>query len=148
MQAIREWLDLNPGKRDALLNRNASYVFFKLLDGPGPIGAFGVPLTAGRSLAVDPSYVPLGAVLWIDLEAPPAAGEAGSGRIQRLATAQDTGGAIKGVIRGDLFWGHGERAGALAGGMKSKGRIYLLLPREVDPIRSDDDSTKDRWGKD
>ena len=97
-----------------------------LVDAPeaGPIGAQGVPLTPGRSLAVDRRYIPLGLPVWLDTTWPSEPDRP----LRRLLVAQDAGGAIKGVVRGDFFWGFGEPALAYAGKMKSRGRYYLLLP--------------------
>jgi membrane-bound lytic murein transglycosylase A len=102
---------------------NGSYVFFRLIDGDGPIGAQGVPLSPGRSMAVDPTFVPYGVPLWIDTT------DSGGASLRRLVVAQDTGTAIKGPIRGDLFCGSGEEAGAFAGSMRQPGRWFLLLPK-------------------
>jgi len=94
------------------------------------VGAQGVPLTARRSLAVDPDFVPLGAPLWLETRVPaPDSGDPEPFR--RLMVAQDTGKAIQGAIRGDVFFGHGEAALARAGRMKHRGRTWLLLPRRV-----------------
>lgn len=126
MQAIREWLESHPDQADEIMNTNASYVFFQPLEQrEGPMGGEGVALTAGRSLAVDRSLLSYGLPLWTDIEAPVA----GTAKIQRLMIAQDTGGAIRGPVRGDVFWGHGDRAEAIAGPMKSKGRYWVLLPK-------------------
>ncbi|MGE0718131.1 MAG: murein transglycosylase A [Alphaproteobacteria bacterium] len=132
MPAIRQWLAAHPDKARALLDENPSYVFFRQLQGDGPIGAQGVALTAGRSLAVDPSFVPYGVPLWLDAEDPidPAR------RVRRLMVAQDTGGAIRGPVRGDVFWGFGPEAAERAGRMKSRGGYWLLLPKEVVPPTS------------
>jgi membrane-bound lytic murein transglycosylase A len=127
MQTIRAWLAANPGEAAALMAVNPSYVFFRELTGEGPIGAEGVPLTPGRSLAVDRRFVPLGVPVWLDAEHPLRPGE----RLRRLMLAQDTGGAITGPVRGDFFWGSGEEAAAAAGVMKSAGEYYLLLPRGI-----------------
>lgn len=124
MPAIAAWLRANPGEAAGLINENPRYIFFRLVDGDGPIGAQGVALTPGRSMAVDPAHVPLGVPLWLD--APGPDGEA----LRRLVLAQDTGAAIKGPIRGDFFWGHGGAAFDKAGRMKSRGGYALLLPRE------------------
>lgn len=94
----------------------------------GPPGAAGVSLTPGRSLAVDLDFYPLGVPLWLDAEAP---ADTTGARIQRLMVAQDTGGAIRGPVRGDVFWGAGAAAAENAGRMNSEGRLYLLLPRPV-----------------
>jgi membrane-bound lytic murein transglycosylase A len=125
MQTIRAWLTSHPDQRVSELALNQSYVFFRELHGDGPIGAEGVALTPGRSLAVDPGFMPLGVPLWLDLD------DAALGRIRRLVVAQDTGGAITGPVRGDLFWGFGPDAADHAGSMKAKGGYYLLLPRVV-----------------
>jgi membrane-bound lytic murein transglycosylase A len=127
MQTIRGWLAAHPDKAAALMDENPSYVFFREMAGDGPLGAQGVVLTAGRSLAVDRAFLPLGVPLWLDLE---DAAE-GNGRLRRLVVAQDTGGAIRGPVRGDVFWGFGPEAAERAGMMKDRGTYYLLLPREV-----------------
>ncbi len=129
MQSIRAWLKANPGEAQALMNANPSYVFFRPLGGEGPEGAQGVVLTPGRSLAVDRNFVPYGVPVWLDAEDPldPAA------RVSRLMVAQDTGGAIRGPVRGDVFWGHGADAEERAGRMRSRGTYWLLLPRTVAP---------------
>lgn len=124
LQSIRAWLESNPREADAVMNTNKSYVFFHELKGAGPLGAEGVALTAGRSLAVDRTLLSYGVPIWLDAE-PPKAGEPS---IQRLMIAQDTGGAIQSPVRGDVFWGYGPEAEALAGAMKSEGRYWVLLP--------------------
>jgi membrane-bound lytic murein transglycosylase A len=135
MQAVRDWLRANPGQAAALMQKNPRYIFFREIDGPaatapGPVGAQGVSLTPMRSLAVDTGLLPLGAPIWLDTVWPPGAPQAGA-PLRRLMIAQDTGGAIKGAVRGDFFWGTGEAALDLAGAMKEKGRYYLLLPKTV-----------------
>jgi membrane-bound lytic murein transglycosylase A len=125
MQAIREWLAANPAEAVEIMNTNRSYVFFRTLEKEGPEGGEGVVLTPERSLAVDHSKIPYGVPVWVDI-APPMEG---AEKLNRLMIAQDTGGAIRGAVRGDVFWGYGERAEAMAGPMKSKGRYWLLLPR-------------------
>jgi membrane-bound lytic murein transglycosylase A len=130
MQSIREWLRANPGEAAGLMNKNPSFVFFRPLDGEGPLGAQGVALTPGRSLAVDRSFVPYGLPVWLDAQDPLD----GAARLRRLMVAQDTGGAIRGPVRGDVFWGHGDEAELRAGKMKSPGRYHLLIPRTVTPI--------------
>jgi membrane-bound lytic murein transglycosylase A len=135
MQAVRDWLRANPAEAAALMQKNPRYIFFREIDGPdalaaGPVGAQGATLTPLRSLAVDTSLLPLGAPLWLDTTWPPGTARAGE-KLQRLMIAQDTGGAIKGAVRGDFFWGTGEAALAQAGGMKQKGRYYLFLPKTV-----------------
>ena len=129
MQSIRAWLVANPGEAADLMNANPSYVFFRELPGDGPVGAQGAALTPLRSLAVDRRFVPLGTPVWLDAEHPEPRAE----RLRRLVVAQDVGGAIRGPVRGDLFWGHGDTAADLAGRMKSSGRYYLLLPRGLTP---------------
>ena len=130
MQSIREWLDeaSDADARD-LREENASYVFFRELtpppDGFGPPGAQGAPLLPGRSLAVDRRYHALGAPVFVDIEANP---ELGNKPIRRLMIAQDTGGAIRGPVRGDYFWGAGDEAAQRAGAMNAKGRLFVLLP--------------------
>jgi membrane-bound lytic murein transglycosylase A len=127
MQSIRSWLAAHPGDAAGLMNENPSYVFFRELHGEGPLGAEGVVLTPGRSLAVDRSFLALGVPLWLDAADPAAPG----GRLRRLVVAQDTGGAIRGPVRGDVFWGYGTAAADRAGKMKDRGFYYLLLPLEV-----------------
>ena len=129
MQAIRSWLTENPDRMSDVMNRNPSYIFFRELRGNGPIGAQGVALTAGRSLAVDRTDHALGVPVYVDLDYADADGN----RLQRLMIAQDTGGAIRGPIRGDFFWGSGDAAGDRAGAMAAGGRMWLLLPHSVDP---------------
>ncbi|MCW5730247.1 MAG: murein transglycosylase A [Alphaproteobacteria bacterium] len=131
MQTIRAWLADNPGEAAALMRENPSFVFFRELSGEGPIGAQNVALTAGRSLAVDRAHFPLGFPLWLDTAHPAADPAAPDRPLRRLMVAQDTGGAIRGPVRGDVFWGHGPEAAAIAGRMKHKGRYWLLLPRPV-----------------
>jgi len=107
------------------MNRNESYVFFRVIEGEGPIGAQNIPLTPGRSLAVDRTFITLGTPIWLDTTDPTVK----EGLIQRMVIAQDTGSAIKGPVRGDVFWGFGEMAALRAGLMKQSGNYYLLLPR-------------------
>jgi membrane-bound lytic murein transglycosylase A len=122
MQAIRDWIKANPEPGAALMDENPSYVFFREIDGDGPIGTEGAVLTPGRSLAVDRDFVSLGVPIWLDAED-------GEGRLQRLLVAQDTGGAIRGPVRADVFWGAGPEAASRAGNMKARGEYYLLLPK-------------------
>lgn len=126
MQGIKTWARANPGQLDDLLNSNASYVFFRELPATtsGPPGALGVPLTARRSIAVDPRHVPLGAPVYIATTWPNT-----SRALNRLMVGQDTGGAIRGPVRADFFWGHGEAAAREAGRMKQRLRMWVLLPR-------------------
>jgi len=125
MQAIRSWLTANPTEAQALMRENESYIFFRPLTGPGPIGAQGVALTAGRSLAVDKRYIPYGMPLWLYAFTDPVDQKPQA----RMMVAQDTGGAIKGIIRGDVFWGFGEEAALRAGQMKETGSYFLMLPK-------------------
>lgn len=127
MPAIRVWMKAHPDAGAALRRENPSYVFFRELSGDGPIGSEGVVLTAERSLAVDRAFVGLGIPVWLEADERFAAAE----NVRRLMVAQDTGGAIKGSVRGDVFWGTGGAAGMRAGIMNAIGRFYLLLPRAV-----------------
>jgi len=129
MNAIRAWVKAHPVKGPALLTRNPSYVFFRLLQGDGPVGAEGVVLTAERSLAVDRRFMPLGAPVWLETRDPLNKRKP----YNRLMVAQDAGGAIKGAVRGDIFFGAGERATRRAGNMKRPGRYFILLPNSVLP---------------
>lgn len=130
MQGIKNWAQNNPERLNELLNQNPSMVFFRELPltGPGPLGALGVPLTPARSLAVDSRYVPLGAPLWLATTMPNS-GQA----LAKLMLAQDTGGAIRGAVRGDFYWGSGIEAGNLAGRMRQSGRLWVLMPRSYMP---------------
>ncbi len=131
LQTIRDWLERNPDQAAEVMAVNRSYVFFHVLEGMGPVGAQGVVLTPGRSLAVDRRYLPLGAPLWLEASVPAPRPESRDRSFHRLMVAQDTGGAIRGPVRGDVFWGNGPDAEAVAGRMKHKGRYYLLLPRAL-----------------
>lgn len=123
MQGIRAWLTTHPDRATEIMNLNPSYVFFRALSGDGPIGAENVALTPHRSLAVDPAYINLGTPVWLDTT------DSNNEPLQRLVIAQDTGGAIKGVVRGDFFWGFGKEAETMAGAMQSRGRYFVLLPK-------------------
>jgi membrane-bound lytic murein transglycosylase A len=135
LPAIKAWLEAHPHDAPAIMARNRSYIFFEerteLGPDDGPLGAQGVPLTAGRSLAVDRRYIPLGVPVWLETTVP---WPEGPGPLRRLMVAQDTGGAIKGVVRGDVFFGSGARAEAIAGHMRSRGRYALLLPKALVPM--------------
>lgn len=126
MPKIRIWLRNHPQQAQALMAENERFIFQRLNNADGPVGALGVSLTAGRSLAVDSAYIPLGAMLWLDTHNPDG------GKIQKIVFAQDIGSAIKGVVRGDYFWGHGEEALYHAGRMNSTGRYYLLAPQKAE----------------
>jgi len=127
MPQIREWLNAHQNEAKALMSENPRYVFYRAIEGDGPIGAQGVALTPERSMAVDTRYIPLGIPLWLDTQ------NASGTVIQKLMMAQDTGTAIKGPVRGDYFWGTGEAAFQEAGRMKSSGRLWILLPRDRTP---------------
>jgi len=128
MQGIQAWAEAHPDKLRAALDANPSYVFFRVLpDLPaqdGPIGALGVPLRAGASLAVDRRFIPLGAPVYLATTEPLS-----EVPLERLTVALDTGGAIRGPLRGDFYWGSGPDAGAMAGRMRQQGRLWLLWPR-------------------
>jgi membrane-bound lytic murein transglycosylase A len=130
MQGILAWARANPEQGRKLFNENKSFVFFREVKGDGPIGALNVPLTAERSIAVDPVYVPLGAPVWLDSshQNPDAVGGP-QVPFRGLRVAQDTGGAIKGANRLDIFFGSGPRATLLAGSQTATGTLTLLLPR-------------------
>jgi membrane-bound lytic murein transglycosylase A len=127
-QGIKAWIAAHPERRQELFNVNPSYIFFReeRLPDPsvGPKGALGVPLTPGRSVAIDPSFLPLGAPIFLSTT---EAG--GSTPMQRLMMGQDTGGAIRGAVRADFFFGFGAPAADNAGRMKQRGQIWALLPR-------------------
>lgn len=133
MQNIREWGRRNPARLPEFLNSNPSYVFFREVPAPapgtvearidGPIGSLGAPLLARRTVAVDTRAIPLGTPVWIATTYPSSARP-----LQRLVMAQDTGGAIRGAVRADFFWGFGDEAGREAGRMKQEARMWLLWP--------------------
>lgn len=127
MQGIKNWARNNLAKLRELLNSNPSYVFFRELPAglPGPLGALGVPILAERSVAIDPKFIPLGAPIFLSTTEPNS-----SKPLKRMMMAQDTGGAIKGGVRADFFWGSGPEAGARAGAMKQNGKIWVFLPKE------------------
>lgn len=130
MQGIKNWAEQNPAKLGLLLGHNPSYVFFRELPPTlsGPIGALGVPLTNEYSIAVDRRTVPLGVPVFLATTWPNS-----SKPLNRLMFAQDTGGAIKGAVRADFFWGFGELAGYQAGRMKQSGRMWVLFPKGAEP---------------
>jgi membrane-bound lytic murein transglycosylase A len=125
LQSIQRWLAANPLAGIELMQKNESYIFFRILKEDGPIGAQGIQLTPGRSLAVDRAFISLGVPIWLSTTEPGKSKKP----LRRLVIAQDTGSAIKGPVRGDLFVGYGAAAGALAGQMKQEGTYYLLLPK-------------------
>lgn len=136
MQAIRAWASANRERLPALLDENPSYVFFREVPPPardtleaaidGPLGALGVPLLAGRTIAVDARAIPLGAPVWLATRQPSSGAP-----IERLVLSQDTGGAIRGAVRADLFWGAGDAAAREAGTMREPGRLWILWPTGV-----------------
>jgi membrane-bound lytic murein transglycosylase A len=138
MQGIRAWGQHHPDALPELLDENPSYVFFREVPPPlpgslealidGPIGSLGVPLLAGRTIAVDPRAIPLGAPVFLATTEPLS-----DTPLQRLVMAQDTGGAIRGPIRADFFWGFGDDAGRQAGRMRQQGRVWLLWPNGAPP---------------
>jgi membrane-bound lytic murein transglycosylase A len=131
MQGIKDWAKRNPEKLGALLAQNPSYVFFRELPNglSAPLGALGVPLTETYSIAVDPRTIPLGAPVFLATTYPNT-----TEPLNRLMLAQDTGGAIKGAVRADFFWGFGEQAGIQAGRMKQAGQMWVLFPKGAEPV--------------
>jgi membrane-bound lytic murein transglycosylase A len=134
LQAILDWMSENPDKSNELMWKNPSYVFFLERNGDKPIGSLGVGLTPGRSLAVDRDHIPLGMPLWLEtyqeVEIDKESVEKRP-HLNRLVIAQDTGGAIKGKIRGDVYWGIGDEAEKSAGPMKDRGTYFLFVPKNV-----------------
>ena len=130
MQSIRAWLEAHPDRAAGLMDQNPSYVFFRraaeLRPQDGPPGAMGALLTPGRSIAVDPRFLPLGAPVFLATTDP-----LDGAPFQRLMLAQDTGGAIRGPVRADVFWGWDADAATRAGLMRAHGTAYVLLPRPV-----------------
>jgi membrane-bound lytic murein transglycosylase A len=125
MQGIKAWAAANPRKLREALDSNPRYVFFREMPaGNGPLGTLGAPLSAGYSLAIDPRSVPLGAPVFLATTMPLS-----SQPLHRLMAAQDTGGAIRGAVRADFYWGTGNEAGTLAGRMRQQGRMWILWPR-------------------
>ena len=120
MDSIVAWMRANPDAAQALMEENLSYIFFKVLTGPGPLGALGIPVTPRATVAADPNFIPLGAPVFLSVDRPEASG---------IWVAQDTGGAIKGSNRVDTFWGAGEDARRIAGGMSAKGQAFVLIPK-------------------
>ena len=135
-QAIEAWGRAHPDALPALLDENPSYVFFREVPPPapgsldamidGPIGSLGVPLLAERTIAVDPHFIPLGAPVFVSTNYPLS-----TRALERLVMAQDTGGAIRGPVRADFFWGFGDAAGREAGRMRQQGRLWLIWPKNA-----------------
>lgn len=126
MQHIVAWMRANPDQGRAIMRENLSYIFFRELTGPGPLGAMNVPVTERATVAADPNFVPLGAPVFLAMDRPEAYG---------FWVAQDTGGAIKGANRFDTFWGHGEEATRIAGGMAANGVALVLVPKGTAPVQ-------------
>jgi len=122
MEAIKAWIRANPEQGRDLMRQNLSYIFFKELTGPGPLGALNVAVSPRATVAADPNFVPLGAPVYLQLDRREASG---------IWVAQDTGGAIKGANRFDTFWGAGTEAVTIAGGMSASGEALILLPKGV-----------------
>jgi membrane-bound lytic murein transglycosylase A len=126
-QMIRRWVAENPILGASLLHHNPSYVFFrevtKVPPNLGPLGAMNRSITAGRSVAIDPEFIPLGAPVWLE--------KAGEEPLRRLMVAQDTGSAVKGAQRADVFFGTGDEAGEAAGRVRDTGRMVVLLPIDM-----------------
>lgn len=128
--SIKGWIANNPARANALLATNPSYVFFQEREelnadpGLGPIGSFGQPLPASRSIAIDRKFYPLGIPMWVAFDSP-------VGPMKRLTLAMDTGGAIKGARRADFFFGSGDAAGTAAGSTRSEGKLIALTPRSA-----------------
>jgi membrane-bound lytic murein transglycosylase A len=120
MQGIIAYLRANPEEGRKIMQENKSFIFFRELTGAGPLGAMGYPVVGEASAAVDPKFVPLGAPLWLSMDRAEPNG---------IWIAQDTGGAIKGANRIDTFWGAGDRARAIAGGMSARGAALIFLPK-------------------
>lgn len=123
MENIRKWLKKHPERAKELMEKNERFIFQRLVNASGPVGAFGLPLSAGRSIAVDNAIIPLGAMMWLDTV------DADNNKLEKIVFAQDIGSAIKGTVRGDYFWGSGEQAFLAAGRMNSAGRYYIMVPK-------------------
>ncbi|AYJ85902.1 hypothetical protein D3Y57_07855 [Sphingomonas paeninsulae] len=122
MQGIMTYLRAHPDEGRAIMRENKSWVFFREISGDGPIGALGIAVTGQGSVAADPAFVPLGAPVFLSMDRADATG---------LWIAQDTGGAIKGANRFDTFWGAGDQARVIAGGMSARGTAFIMLPKGV-----------------
>lgn len=123
MNGMKKWLKSNPEAAKKYMRENPRYIYYTEVQSPGPIGTMGIPLSSGRSLAIDRKYYPLGLPMWIDFKT------VDKKSISKMAFSQDTGSAIKGSIRADYFWGTGSAAFAEAGRTHAQGSLYLLLPR-------------------
>ncbi len=140
---IKDWLKTNPTRLNEVLARNPSYIFFELRDGQadGPFGSLNVALTPERSIAVDRTVIPLGAPVWLQTTLP----DENQSPLNKLMLAQDTGGAIKGDVRADVFWGRGDEAEKMAGLMKQQGKLFVLLPKGYSVEKNG--SSPDRVGR-
>ena len=138
MQSIKAWIAANPDQGRELMRENASYIFFKELDGPGPVGSLNVPLTPRGSVAADPKFVPLGAPVYLAVDRPEAYG---------LWVAQDVGGAIKGSNRFDTFWGGGPRPRRSRAEWLPTGSPTSCSPREWRPVRSLNPDEAELWAR-
>jgi membrane-bound lytic murein transglycosylase A len=130
MQGIKTWAEKNPDRLSVLLGQNPSFVFFREMPDTfsGPVGSLGVPLTNEYSIAVDVRTIPLGVPVFLSTTQPNS-----TEPLNRLMYAQDTGGAIRGAVRADFFWGFGEYAAIKAGSMKQQGRMWVLFPKGMEP---------------
>lgn len=128
--AITRFFKNHPQSTNSILHKNKSFVFFEHLKEPMALGAQGMALTPGYSLAIDKRWIPLGSPLWLATKKPRQQSET-TKKFQRLVIAQDTGGAIRGLMRGDIYWGSGKKAAFLGANMKNKGRFWLLLPKHI-----------------
>ena len=131
MQSIKDWLKKNKDKTDEVLNYDPSFVFFRYIDAKNAIGAQGVELTPGYSMAIDDVFYPYGVPMWLETDYFED-NHTATAPLDRLMIAQDTGGAIRGAIRGDIFWGHGKQAEFNAGHMNNNGKLWILLPNTID----------------
>ncbi len=129
MQSIRAWLEEHPEAAAEIMRKNPSFVFFRKLEG-GPVGSAGVVLEPYRSIAVDSAFLPTGVPVWLDGTWPSPGSDQPDRPLRRLVVAQDTGGAIRGPLRADLFCGYGDEAASIAGRLKHPVKMWLLLPRE------------------
>ena len=130
MQSIREYLESHPELEQAIINQNKSFVFFEKSNGDSAVGVQGIVLIPGYSLAVDRKWIPIGSPIWLNTTRPHHQ-NTNQTTFQRLMIAQDTGGAIRGMVRGDVFWGAGDKATEIAGKMKNSGYYWLLLPKQA-----------------
>ena len=135
MQAIRAYFKSHPEKMNPMIHRNKSFVFFRVLDKQIALGAQGVGLTSGYSLAVDRQWLPMGIPIWLNTTHPDQTRQ-DKRVLQRLMIAQDTGGAIRGMVRGDVYWGAGQRAETIAGKMRNQGEYWFLVPKHITLVQT------------